>query len=138
MREWIRDRSLGVLFIGLFLASWLGQLVAEWFDFRNEQQTHGEPATFWSADFWVVFWQSTFENWQSEFLQLAAFVIATAYFVFKGSAESGDSDQRIEAKLDALLRADGLDPERIERSLSGKYQPTTSERDMHRHASGAG
>ena len=137
-RDRIRDRGLGILFVTLFLVSWVGQLVAEWFDYRNEQHTHGAPATFWSADFWTVFWQSTLENWQSEFLQLAAFVIATAYFVYKGSAASGDADRRIEAKLDALLRETGLDPERIERRLRLKHRSMPSERESHRDAWTAG
>jgi len=30
MREWIRDRSLGLFFVSMFLASWIAQLVFEW------------------------------------------------------------------------------------------------------------
>jgi uncharacterized protein DUF6766 len=133
--QWIRDRSLGLVFLGLFLASWIGQLVVEWFEFVNDQHTHGESAEFWSGDFWFTFGQSTLENWQSEFLQVASFVIATAYFVYKGSAESGDSDQRVEAKLDALLRRQGMDPEEIERRLPEMHQRTPKEREEHRRAS---
>ena len=44
---------------------------------------------------------------KSEFLQLAAFTIATAYLVYAGSSESPDSEERIEAKLDALLEQSG-------------------------------
>ncbi len=137
-REWIRDRSLGLFFLAIFFASWIGQLVTQWFQFRAEQETHSEPASFWSGDFWFGFWQATFENWQSEFLQISAFVIATAYLVFKGSAESGDTDQRIEAKVDALLRDKGLDPEQIERRLPTMYQRTDAEREEHRKASDPG
>jgi hypothetical protein len=134
-REWMRDRSLGVVLVALFLVSWIGQLVFEWYDFRNEQIEHGEGAAFWSSDFWVVFWQSTLENWQSEFLQLATFVIFTAYLVYKGSAESGDGDQRMEAKIDAVLRKQGVDPDEIERGLPEMYQRTPKERQEHRKAS---
>lgn len=137
MRQWVRDRSLGLFFLGLFFASWIGQLVVEWFEYANEQQTHGESAEFWSGDFWFTFGQSTLENWQSEFLQVASFVIATAYFVYKGSSESGDADQRLEAKLDALLREQGLDPEKIEAKLPDMHQRTPKEREEHRRASEA-
>ena len=34
------------------------------------------------------FVEATFENWESEFLQMAAFVLLTAVLVQKGSAES--------------------------------------------------
>ena len=39
----------------------------------------------------------------SEFLQLAAFVVLTAFLIFEGSAESKDSDERLEAKVDAII-----------------------------------
>ena len=40
----------------------------------------------------------------SEFLQLAAFVVLTAILIFEGSAESKDSDDRLEAKIGVILR----------------------------------
>ena len=124
MREWIRDRSLGVLFVTLFLVSWIAQLYFEWEVFADEEQSHGENPVFWSADFWQTFWQSTLENWQSEFLQLAAFTIGAAYFVYKGSSESPDGDERLEVKIDALLEHQGLDPQKIEDTLPPKYRKT--------------
>ena len=124
MREWIRDRSLGVLFVTLFLVSWIAQLYFEWEVFADEEQSHGENPVFWSADFWQTFGQSTLENWQSEFLQLAAFTIGAAYFVYKGSSESPDGEERLEVKIDALLEHQGLDPQKIESTLPSKYQKT--------------
>ena len=121
---WVRDRSLGIFFVSLFLASWVAQLVFEWQVFADEQREHGGEARFWSADFWETFGQSTLENWQSEFLQLAAFTIAATYLVMKGSSESPDSDERVEAKLDALLQQQGIDPQAIERELPPKYRKT--------------
>ena len=114
---WVRDRSLGIFFVTLFLLTWVGQLLFEWQVFVDEQREHDSTALFWSADFWEEFWQSTLENWQSEFLQLAAFTIAAAYLVMKGSSESPDSDERTEAKLDAILEKLELDPAEIESQL---------------------
>lgn len=124
MRQWIRDRSLGIFFISLFLTSWAAQAYFEWQVFVDDEQDHGRQATFWSADFWETFWQSTLENWQSEFLQVASFAIAATYFVMKGSSESPDSDARVEAKLDALLERQGLDPAEIEKELQPKFRRT--------------
>jgi hypothetical protein len=124
MRAWVRDRSLGILFVSLFLASWVAQLFFEWQVYVDDQREHASTATFWSASFWETFAQSTFENWQSEFLQLAAFTIATAYLVYLGSSESPDSEERIEAKLDALLEQRGLDPAAIEETLPPKFRKT--------------
>jgi hypothetical protein len=124
MRNWVRDRSLGILFVSLFLASWIAQLFFEWQVYVDVQRSHEETASFWSASFWQAFGQSTFENWQSEFLQLAAFTIATAYLVYKGSSESPDGEERLEAKLNALLEERGLDPKAIEETLPLKHQKT--------------
>jgi hypothetical protein len=53
--RWIRDRSLGLLFAVLFLATWAAQLVVQWFEFVDDQQTHDQAAAFWSSDLWVTF-----------------------------------------------------------------------------------
>ena len=122
--RWVRDRSLGILFLGLFLLTWIAQLVVQWLQFREDQRTHGERPEFWSSDFWAEFGQATFENWQSEFLQLGSFVIAGAYLVYKGSSESPDSSERIEAKVDRLLAERGISVDEIERELPYKYRRT--------------
>jgi hypothetical protein len=56
------------------------------------------------------FFESTFENWQSEFLQLVWQAAGLALFYHWGSSQSRESDERIEAKIDALLRDRNLDP----------------------------
>jgi hypothetical protein len=63
----------------------------------DEQQTHGETVEL--GDFYAQFMQSTLENWQSEFLQLFSFVTLAALYIHKGSAESKDSDEKMEASL---------------------------------------
>ena len=56
----------------------------------------------------MQFGQSTLENWQSEFLQLFSFVVLSAMLIDRGSAESKDSDDRLEGKGDHILeRLDG-------------------------------
>jgi Domain of unknown function (DUF6766) len=122
MRDWLRDRGLGVLFVSVFAVTWIGQLVFEWLEYVHDAADHGEEAVFWSEAFWVVFWQSTLENWQSEFLQLSAFTIACAYLVYKGSSESADGTERIEAKVDFLLERQGIDPQDVESTLPPKFQ----------------
>ena len=42
------------------------------------------------------FLQATFENWESEFLQMALFVILTMFLYQKGSSESKDPDKKEE------------------------------------------
>lgn len=62
MAAWIRDRSLGLFFLSLFLVSWIGQLIVEWLEFREDQLDHGRDPAFWSSDFRFTFGQSTLEN----------------------------------------------------------------------------
>ena len=121
--RWLRARSLGLFFLALFLLTWVGHFVVQWFEFRDEQQTHDEGAVFWSSEFWVTFWQATLENWQSEFLQVGSFVIAASYLVWKGSSESPDGDERLEAKIDALLTQAGIQPSDVHAKVPAKYQP---------------
>ena len=124
LRGWVRDRSLGIFFTSVFLGTWIGQVFFEWQVYAHDERARGAQPAFWSAGFWETFWQSTLENWQSEFLQLAAFTIAAAYFVFKGSAESPDSSERIESKLDALMEQLGVDPAEVESRLPLKHRKT--------------
>jgi hypothetical protein len=53
---------------------------------------------------------STLENWQSEFLQLFAFVVLAALYIHKGSSESKDSEEKIEAALRRIEASVGTRP----------------------------
>jgi hypothetical protein len=96
-----REFGLGLALMLLFLGTWIAQGISEWQTFTDEQAEHGESTEV--GDFVSQFTQSTLENWQSEFLQLFAFVALAALFVHKGSAESKDSDERMEASLRSAL-----------------------------------
>jgi hypothetical protein len=86
--------GLSIAFLAFFLVTWIAQAVAEWGTFVQEERSHGAiPAV---GDFFVRFGQSTFENWQSEFLQLFSFVVFSAVLIHHGSAESKDGEDRIE------------------------------------------
>jgi hypothetical protein len=94
--------GLSLTFCALFLLSWIAQGFAEWGTYRGEQVLHGAAPTI--GGFLVAFGQSTLENWQSEFLQLFSFVVLSAVLIHRGSAESKDSEERIEKKLDELAQ----------------------------------
>ena len=49
--------------------------------------------------------RDTLENWQSEFLQLLWQVAGLAILLHVGSPQSKEGDDRMEAKLDAILLA---------------------------------
>jgi hypothetical protein len=92
-----REFSLGLALMILFFVTWIAHGIAEWQTFTDEQRAHGE--TIAAGDFVAEFAQSTLENWQSEFLQLFAFVSLAALYIHKGSAESKDGDEKLEASL---------------------------------------
>ena len=43
MGQWVRQRNLGILFVSLFLASWIVQLFFEWHVYVSEQREHVAP-----------------------------------------------------------------------------------------------
>ena len=105
---WAKAYSFALVTGALFLFSWLGQFIFQMITERNEAEQHGQSFS-WS-DFFPQFLQSTFENWQSEFLQLVWQAAGLALFYYWGSSQSRESDERIEAKINALLRDRNLDP----------------------------
>jgi lysylphosphatidylglycerol synthetase-like protein (DUF2156 family) len=102
VRKVWQNFGLSIGFAILFLSSWIAQGFAEWHVYVAEQHAHGEALGI--ADFITQFSQSTLENWQSEFLQLFSFVVMAALFIHRGSAESRDSDDRMEQKIDRIER----------------------------------
>jgi hypothetical protein len=101
----LRDYSLGIVLAGLFLASWIGQTLTGWVEFAGEQAAHGEAAEVFGASGYFWTWMAaTFENWQSEFLQLFTMAVLTAFLLHKGSTESRDSDEEMGLQLAAIRR----------------------------------
>lgn len=76
-----------------------------WFAYVDEAREHGVGAEL--SGYLVIMGRDTFENWQSEFLQLLWQVVGLAYFLYIGSPSSKENDDRTEAKLDALLQLVG-------------------------------
>jgi len=89
MPRFIRDNSLSLAFLGLFLGSWLVMSVAGLFTENMERDEHGQPPIGYVE--YVTgphFWQATLENFQSEFLQMGTFVWFTTFLYQRGSPES--------------------------------------------------
>src|SRR5262245_54158161 len=84
----------------LFVLSWALQTWTGWLEFVSDQRGHGQPPEMFGPDGYVWSWaQSTFENWQSEFLQVFAFIVLTTFLVHRHSHESPDTDYDTEASL---------------------------------------
>lgn len=95
--NWLRDRSLTIVLMTMFVASGVGQLFTGWAQYNTEQVEHHRAAATMSGYLAEGhFWSALFENWESEFLQMAGFVMLSASLRQRGAAESkkfGDDEQ---------------------------------------------
>jgi hypothetical protein len=89
--------------LALFLVSWVGQFISQYFVEMNDAMDHN-TAFEWS-NFFTQFLASTFENWQSEFLQLCWQALGLTILLHWGSSQSREGDDRLEAKVDQILEA---------------------------------
>jgi hypothetical protein len=90
VRRFVREHSLSIVTLTAFAAIWLGgQAWAGHRTYNDEQRAHGEPTVgFGEYVTSAHFGEATFENWESEFLQMGVYVALTAWLVQRGSAES--------------------------------------------------
>ena len=103
-----KNNNLSIVLFLLFAASLVGQSLSGWKAHNQDQRDHGEPEIRYvefvrSSDFG----ETVFENWESEFLQMAFYVMLTAFLIQKGSAESKKHDGQEEVDEDPVAhRAD--------------------------------
>lgn len=109
-RLW-KNYSLSIVLAVLFIVSWGIQTYAGWQKYSNEQiEKHQKPEVFGQQGYVWDWAAATFENWQSEFLQLLSFVVLTSFLIHKGSHESKDGDEEMKALiLDIRNRLDRLE-----------------------------
>ncbi|HET7233812.1 MAG TPA: DUF6766 family protein [Longimicrobium sp.] len=89
----MKSHSLTLVAILLFFVSFAGQVLTGRADYNEDQKEHGEAPVSLSGYFGTGhFGEATFENWESEFLQMAVFIFLTAFLVQRGSAESRKPD----------------------------------------------
>jgi hypothetical protein len=100
MRSFFRDHGLSVTMLGLFFVSFLvGQFVTGRLEYNDEREKRELPEVGMAEYFTSShFLEATAENWESEFLQMFVYVLATAFLYQKGSAESKDPRKRHQHK----------------------------------------
>ena len=95
MKRVLRDNSLSLVLLLLFVLFLAGQAIAGWLHYNEEQQEHHQAAiTFLEYLATGAFGESVFENWESEFLQMGLYVVLTIFLFQRGSAESKDPDKK--------------------------------------------
>ncbi len=98
-----QNYSLSITVGALFLTSFVLHTIFGWWQYAADQQAHGSPATFWGWDGYAIYWSEwTFQNWQSEFLEVLLLIVLTKYLVHKGSPESRDSSDEMMAALERI------------------------------------
>ena len=101
----MRRYAYGWITLLFFLVSIGLHWLFGWYSFVDEAAAHGQAPQL--SEYLHEMGRDTFENWQSEFLQLLWQVVGLAYFLYVGSPASKENDDRMEAKIDALLRING-------------------------------
>jgi hypothetical protein len=85
----VRNQLLLVVFFVFFLTTFFGQSVTGHRVFNEDQKEHDESEISYGEYLTTGhFLEATMENWESEFLQMGAYVLLTVWFTQKGSAES--------------------------------------------------
>jgi hypothetical protein len=106
---------------GFFLVTLTGHWVFGWFAYVSEQQAHAQQIQF--DQYAIQMMRDTLENWQSEFLQLIWQVAGLALLLHVGSPQSKEGDDRMEAKIDAiLLSVDGEKGSRLIDEIDREYE----------------
>jgi hypothetical protein len=104
MRRFLRDQGLAITMFGIFGVTLVGLMLTGWGNYNEDQQEHGEPPVA-LPDYLVTpnFGEAVFENWESEFLQMGAYVLLTVFLFSRGSSESKDPDSETPVDADPRL-----------------------------------
>jgi hypothetical protein len=102
----LRDNGLTIVLAVASLATILGMFLTGWNVYNEELTKHGSQAvTLSSYATSGHFLSALFENWESEFLQMSAYVVLTAFLFQRGSSESKDPDESAAQDEDPADRA---------------------------------
>jgi fucose permease len=92
--RFMKDNGLTLALMLLFFGSLVGMLLTGWQVENEELVRHSQgPVSMVTYFFSHAFQSALFENWESEFLQMSAYVMMTAILFQRGSSESKDPDE---------------------------------------------
>lgn len=94
-RSWLRDHGLSLALLVIFILLLVGHALTGWRYYNQTRAEHRQAPTAF-VDYLATghFLESVGENWESEFLQMAAFVLMATVLYQRGSSESKDPDKR--------------------------------------------
>lgn len=95
MKHKLREYGLSITLLGLFFVIQVGLSLVGQRQYNHDQADHGQPTvSYLEYVRGPAFLEATMENWESEFLQMFAYVLLTAFLFQKGSAESKDPEKQ--------------------------------------------
>jgi hypothetical protein len=107
MRRWTHEHGLLLANVGMFLVFFIGMALSGARAYSADQVEHHQAALSLRSYLQTGdFIEATFENWESEFLQMGMYVVLTAYLFQRGSSESKPLDR--DAPQDADPRSADL------------------------------
>ncbi|MGI8640115.1 MAG: DUF6766 family protein [Pyrinomonadaceae bacterium] len=93
MRPFFHNNSLSIALFGLFFFSFVGQYLTGVKEYNDDRKEHNQPTVGYVEYLGEGhFIEATFENWESEFLQMGMYVVLTIFLYQKGSSESKTPD----------------------------------------------
>jgi len=104
MKKFFYHNSLSIVFLLLFIGAFIGQIFFGIEEYNKELLESGGHAVTMSNYLTTGhFIEATFENWESEFLQMALLVWLTIFLKQKGSSESKgfDGDEAVDREPSA-------------------------------------
>jgi hypothetical protein len=94
MKFSFRNCGLSIVVLGLFVVFWTAQAIVGRLEYNEEREDRQQPPLAMSEYLHSShFWEATGENWESEFLQMGAYVFLTIFLFQKGSSESKDPNE---------------------------------------------
>ena len=88
-RGFVYSNSLLLLMTAIFLGTWFADSACGWSVYDSDQISHHQPeVTYWAYLGTADFWESSLQNWQSEFLAIGSMAIFSVFLRQRGSPES--------------------------------------------------
>lgn len=118
MLQALKKNKRGYIWITLvfFIFSISLHWIFAWFAYVQDEKEHNQPPEV--TNYFNITFRDTMENWQSEFLQLMWQVGGLSFLLYVGSPQSKESSERLEAKVDLLIKHLQGNPEQLKRMLS--------------------
>jgi len=106
----VKNHSLSVAMFAVFALTLIGLSVTGWQNYNADQKEHEQQTVGFTEYLGTPnFGEAVFENWESEFLQMGAYVLLTVMLIERGSSESKDPDKDEAVDEDPNTKRDAPD-----------------------------